>query len=249
MRRTLITAALAFLLAVPVYAQHRGFGSTPRMSGGHVGVRHHGGFGFRGGFGVRGGVAFGHNPRFRVFFGSNGFRHHRFFRGFPLGYGYYPYYPYSMYPYYTAYPYYGLGLQSDLVYSGPTQQPSSDYNAEQTAALSNQVSQLQAELDQLRQERAVREEQQYANRVANAPRSEPAPARDEEPPAPPTILVFRDGRRAEARNYAVAGRTLWIFSEQRARKVPLADLDLDATRKANEERGVEFAVRGNSGVR
>ena len=36
---------------------------------------------------------------------------------------------------------------------------------------------------------------------------------------------------------------LWIFSEERARKVPLADLDLDATRNANEARGVDFAVQ------
>ncbi len=241
MRRSLIIAALAFLLALPLYAQHRGFGASPR-AGASRGARH-GAVGVRGGVGVRGrvrgGVAFGHSPRVRVFFNSRGFRHRRFFNsyGYPLGYGYYPY---SIYPY-TAYPYYGLGLQSDLVYAGPTQQ-SSDYDAEQNTALSNQVSQLQAELDEIRQERALREQQQYTNRAV-APRSAPAAKRSDEPAAPPTVLVFRDGHTLEARNYAVAGRTLWIFSEQRARKIPLADLDLEATRKANDERGVEFAVR------
>ncbi len=46
----------------------------------------------------------------------------------------------------------------------------------------------------------------------------------------------------EVENYAIVGQTLWIFSEQRARKVPLFSLDVDATAKANEERGLEFRV-------
>jgi len=59
----------------------------------------------------------------------------------------------------------------------------------------------------------------------------------------PTVLVFRDGRRVEVVNYAVVGHTLWIFSEQRARRIALVDLDLEGTRRANEERGVEFDAR------
>ena len=63
------------------------------------------------------------------------------------------------------------------------------------------------------------------------------------------MLIYRDGHQAEVHNYAVVGQVLWIFSEERARKVPLADLDLDATRKANEERGVEFAVQAKPTAR
>ena len=185
------------------------------------------------GFGVRGGFAFGHNPGFRVFLGSRPFfRQRRFFS--PFGFAY---------PY-TIYPYYGLGLQSDFVYSGATQQY--DDNSERTAALSSDVYRMQAELDQVRQEQALRaDQQQYVSpALMQSPRPAHASAAKAEPEAagPPTVLIFRDGHKDEVRNYAVVGQTLWIFSEQRARKVAISDLDLDASRRANEERGVEFAV-------
>lgn len=59
---------------------------------------------------------------------------------------------------------------------------------------------------------------------------------------PATVLIFRDGHRSEVVNYAIVDDTLFDFSEGRARKVPLAQLDLPATEKANGERGVEFEV-------
>ena len=61
-------------------------------------------------------------------------------------------------------------------------------------------------------------------------------------PHEPTVLVFRDKHTQEVENYAIVGQTLWIFNEQRATKVPLTSLDVDATAKANEERGLEFRV-------
>jgi hypothetical protein len=239
MRRSVLTAALLIMIvALPVCAQRRGFSSG--RGGGFVGVRP-GGRGFvTGGFGVRGGVAFGHNPRFGVFVGSRPFHHRRFFR--PFAYPYYPYYP--AYPY-TVYPYYGVGLQSDFVYSSGSQSAPA-YMAEHDNGLQNDLYRLQAELDQIKQQQASQaaERQQYAlNTPSDTPRPIPATPRRPEPPAPPTVLVFRDGHKTEVHNYAVTGQTLWIFSEERARKVPLADLDLDATRAANEERGVEFAVQ------
>jgi hypothetical protein len=59
---------------------------------------------------------------------------------------------------------------------------------------------------------------------------------------PPTVLVFRDGRRAEVFNYAVVGDTLFDFAADRTHKILLADLDLAATQKANEDRGVDFQI-------
>jgi hypothetical protein len=59
---------------------------------------------------------------------------------------------------------------------------------------------------------------------------------------PPTVLVFRDGHRSEVQNYGIVGQTLWVFTERHARKVPLSDLDIPATKAANEERGIEFAL-------
>ena len=181
---------------------------------------------------VGGGVAFGRNPRVGIVIGGRPFHNRRFFRGV------YPYYPYAYggYPY-TLYPYYGYGLQSDFVYSGgtPYPYPQASYMPEHDTGLQNEVYRLQAELDDIKQ-------QQDLDRRYAPPPPQERPAVAPAKPAPPAVLIYRDGRKAEVTNYAVVGQTLWIFSEARARKVPLADLDLDATRSANEERGVDFAA-------
>jgi len=71
-----------------------------------------------------------------------------------------------------------------------------------------------------------------------------APEKPEEPVVaqPTTVLVFKDGRRSEVGNYAIVGDSLFDFAEDRARKILLADLDLAATREANDDRGVEFKL-------
>jgi hypothetical protein len=72
------------------------------------------------------------------------------------------------------------------------------------------------------------------------------PAHDDEKPGAPivpaTVLVFRDQHKKEIQNYAIVGQTLWNFSSPRAEKIPLADLDLQATMKVNEDQGVSFRV-------
>lgn len=60
-------------------------------------------------------------------------------------------------------------------------------------------------------------------------------------PEPTTILVFQDGHQVEIGNYAIVGDTLYNLSAPYvAHKILLAQLDLDATVKANEDRGYEF---------
>ncbi len=60
---------------------------------------------------------------------------------------------------------------------------------------------------------------------------------------PPTTLVFRDGKRMETQNYAIVGNTLWLMADNgHMQKVPLSELDREATLKSNEDRGVEFTV-------
>ncbi len=62
-------------------------------------------------------------------------------------------------------------------------------------------------------------------------------------PAPqPTLLVFKDGRKLEVGNYAILGQTLFDLTPGHARKIALADLDLDATREQNEDRGLTFQL-------
>ena len=77
-------------------------------------------------------------------------------------------------------------------------------------------------------------------------RSDPPPqtreAQTPEAPAPATVLVFRDQHKVEVQNYAIVGQTLWNFTRPRTQKIPLAELDLAATAKANDERGVDFRV-------
>jgi hypothetical protein len=43
-------------------------------------------------------------------------------------------------------------------------------------------------------------------------------------------------------NYAIVGTTLYDLSEARTKKVALAELDLPATVKQNDDRGVEFRL-------
>jgi hypothetical protein len=59
---------------------------------------------------------------------------------------------------------------------------------------------------------------------------------------PSTLLIFKDGHQQEVSNYAIVGGTLYDLSDGRSKKVQLTDLDLSATVKENDERGVEFQV-------
>ena len=59
---------------------------------------------------------------------------------------------------------------------------------------------------------------------------------------PSTVLVFKDGHEQEVKNYAIIGATLYDLSEGRTKKVELAQLDLSATVKHNDDRGVSFQL-------
>jgi hypothetical protein len=59
---------------------------------------------------------------------------------------------------------------------------------------------------------------------------------------PSTVLIFKDGRELEVHNYAIVGTTLYDLTDGRTRKVELAELDLPATVKHNDDRGVSFEL-------
>jgi hypothetical protein len=65
---------------------------------------------------------------------------------------------------------------------------------------------------------------------------------DPDPPQVQTTLVFKDGRKLDVGNYAIVGQTLFDLTPGHARKVALADLNLDATRQLNDDRGVQFQL-------
>jgi len=74
----------------------------------------------------------------------------------------------------------------------------------------------------------------------------PQPEAPLAPEQPQTVLVFKDGHQLEVENYAIVGSTLYDLSEGRRHKIPLSDLDLDATTKQNDERGIDFRVPSGS---
>lgn len=57
---------------------------------------------------------------------------------------------------------------------------------------------------------------------------------------PPIVIVYKDGHQRDVQNYAIVGQYLYDISGFSSQKIALADLDLKATSKANEERGSEF---------
>jgi hypothetical protein len=63
----------------------------------------------------------------------------------------------------------------------------------------------------------------------------------------PTVLVYRDGRREQVREYSIADGVLYARGDYYAdgywnKKIELAALDLPQTVKANQERGVKFVL-------
>jgi hypothetical protein len=60
-------------------------------------------------------------------------------------------------------------------------------------------------------------------------------------PGDPTVLVFRSGHQQEVNSYAIMGDSIYIFDQGR-KKIALADLNIPATVKANDARGVEFRL-------
>ena len=182
--------------------------------------------------GFRGGPALSSSQRFSrhsgIRFGSGfrrpgfrpRFRHRAFFSSYS------PYYfGYSAYPLY-----YG-----DDSYAAADYYPGYDYYGNASSQASNDIARQQQDIDRLENEVATLREERETRPVG--PQKAPA-----EVSSPPTVLVFRDRHTQEVQNYAVVGGTLWIFNEQHATKLPLSWLDIEATAKANDERGVDFRV-------
>ena len=102
------------------------------------------------------------------------------------------------------------------------------------------------EIQRMRQEDEDGDQDSYAPR-SHARQSAPSSASQPEP-LPATVLVYRDQHKEEVSNYAIVGQTLWSFSAPRTKKIPLSDLDIVATQKANDDRGLTFNVpAANSG--
>ena len=146
------------------------------------------------------------------------------------------------------YPYYG-GYY-DPYWWGDSDSSSYDQSYQDNVAQAAEMNRENLEEQQMfRQEQADGDQDAYARPYSTNPLASGRGAeRGSENEAqgasiiPATVLVFRDQHKQEIQNYAIIGQTLWSFGSPRTQKIPLTDLDLPATIKANDERGVTFHV-------
>ena len=248
MRRLLLILGIAVgMLTSPLFSQMHGGrgGSFGRPSSGFpgssFGARGFGSphFGSRfGGFGPRFGGGFG--PRFGFHGGFPGRFHSHFRSGFAFygafGYPFSGFYAGYGYPWYGAYAYpaYSYPVYSYPAYSYPVA-PYSSTRYDSDLDYSYQQKRNMEELDRL-EDRVRRLEDQRAS--ANVPR--PPQYEAQTRPASPIVLIFRDKHTQEAENYAIVGQTIWLFNEQRATRIPMSEIDITATERANQDRGLDL---------
>ncbi len=160
-------------------------------------------------------------------------RRNRFFGsrnclGFGCGY----YYPYGYIGFYDPYWWWDSGSSSY------------DEDYERNRAEANDMNQQSLAEQRMRhQEEADGDQDSYNQDSYNSnssTRPDLSPSRTASDDAvPATVLIFRDQHQQEVRNYAIVGQILWNFGA-RTQKIPLADLNLAATTKANDDRGLTF---------
>lgn len=263
MNRPLLIAAFALLfVAVPLSAQRGGGGHA---GGGHAGFGGHASFaggGFAGHMGgahafsgVRSGGFAGHSvaPRYYPYGRSSAFARGSFGRfgrnrsGVGVRIRSYPYYGYNCwggycgYGGYYGYPYLGGGVDPYWWWDNGD---NSDSNANSAPygyddGLANQ---MQQQGIPMRPAPDAGDLDYYARSTPPAPPQQ----REQTQPSPATVLVFRDQHQEQVQNYAIVGQTLWNFTPGKTQKIPLSDLDLPATQKANDAQGVEFRLPSSS---
>jgi|SRR3954447_9460109 hypothetical protein len=253
MRRLLFITAFALFLSIPLCAQRGGargggFGAHATFGGGHGG-----GFAGRGFSGARGGHfsggtrgSFSRAPARSYNRGHNlhnGFRRgfHNGFHGRFHGRGFRN----NCYGYYCGAGYGASlwgGYYDPWLWNWAYDDSRFDADYYNDLALANEMNQQSIEQQRmLRQEEADGDQDIYnSDRPHNSPNSAPAADAQASPTTPPTVLVFRDHHQQEIQNYAIVGQTLWIFGSPRNQRLQLSDLDLAATQKANDDRGVTF---------
>jgi hypothetical protein len=250
MRRLMPIAAFALCLALPLWAQHGG-GGHAGFSGGHAGAftgGRVGGGNISGGMHSSASVSrnfshapssahhnFSHQP-----FLHNGFHGHPFynhgFRNYCYGYscrgGYGYYYPWAYGGYYDPYWWGDSGSSYDADY-------------ERDRAMASEMNAQSWDEQRMRRQQDQDYRDEYGNDRDHYARSTPAPS-EPESAVPETVLIFRDQHKLEVRNYAIVGQTLWNFAPQHTQKIPLFDLDITATSRANDDRGLTFRIPANS---
>src|SRR6185437_3534435 len=153
--------------------------------------------------------------------------------------------PYPVYTNYDAYGYQAYGAQAGqqplqieirVVQDGKDQSQTDQY------APGDQVP---GESDSEGETRLTMRNDREQSRQESSKSAQPSePTQGTEPTREviPTVLIFRDGHRQEVRNYAIMGKVLYDLENMTSRKIQLAELDIPATIKENDERGVTFTM-------
>lgn len=88
----------------------------------------------------------------------------------------------------------------------------------------------------------------YSQKIAPRPVDSAKKSADQQPrELPPAVLVFRDGHQEEVSNYTIIHGTLYTKSDFWStgswnKQIQLANLDIPATVKLNQERGLRFSL-------
>jgi hypothetical protein len=249
MRRLL---AIAILAALPAAAQIHGVPpsvtsitpsrSTPGVPASVTSLGPNG-FGNPGGFGNRCCSA-----GFRLGSGQHraAFRHHQHHRAVVVV----PYY----YSYYPTYPATYAEPPSSAEYDAGEEEPPAPTIYERRSRLAYSTGSADEDRygehftdsreEERRHARAEAEpERQAAQEGESRARAETAKAEEKpEEQEPATVLVFKDGHHQEVGSYAITGDVLYDLGRGRARKILLADLDLAATTKLNDQLGNDFRL-------
>ena len=154
------------------------------------------------------------------------------FSGYPESYPFTYFYPSLWPPLDVQY------QQASLIAHGDV---AAEVAAQEKEYLANQMESLKDEIHSLREQQAS---QQAPAAPSAAIPGQPLtrPESHAQQTFPVTIFVYRDGHEMEARDYAIFGEMLWVFDGQTARKFPLSDFNIPASRQVNEEHGVEFPL-------
>jgi hypothetical protein len=173
----------------------------------------------------------------RLGYGHDGFAErgtHRYYGEIPYLWGLYP-------NYYDSFLFDDSGYYDQPNYYSQYPEPSPNdggYGPDpQTAYLTAQIEQLSNQLNAV--------EQQQEAQPPSAQQTAPAAA-----PAVPLTLVLKDGRHLQVQNYAVMDQTFWDFTSQPVKKIPLANIDIAASRQMSVANGAEFPnlpISGGSG--
>ena len=135
-----------------------------------------------------------------------------------------------------GYPWAGGGVDPYWWWEGS----SYDQDREQQIGLANEMNQQSLDEQRMRQQA---DQDSYAR---SAPPAPPLRQAERTQAVSSTVLVFRDQHKEEIQNYAIIGQTLWNFGAQRTEKISLSDLDLLATTRENDNRGVDFRLPASS---